>query len=296
MRLRTLLGSIATLLVVVSPASAKWTIGNGATDLDINPADPAVPGQVCTDHITGRVGESTSQDPAVTAPPAGPYSPVKVFVYTGPPGSLDGSVNDPQGIRTPDGSVLTPIFTAEVTPVPLVPAEPYADFNGNKYWEYAAAQLDMTLPPLAIPAGNEVLIQRSGRSAYLTVAAVACTPPPPIAATIDVLPGISPNVVVPSLTQPALLVRVFGSAALDVSAIATVKLGAAAAAPIPASLARYFVPKDRNGDGRLDRDYLFVPAATGITCSSSTVSLTGTLTGGGTFAGSDAVRPILCKP
>jgi hypothetical protein len=89
-------------------------------------------------------------------------------------------------------------------------------------------------------------------------------------------------------------VRVFGSAQLDVTAIATVKLGTAAPAVLPPALARLFAPRDRNGDGYLDRDYLFVPSATGISCGATSVSLTGTLTNGTTFAGTDAIRTVLC--
>ena len=56
---------------------------------------------------------------------------------------------------------------------------------------------------------------------------------------------------------------------------------------LPPLLARMLAPRDRNGDGYLDRDYVFVPVATGISCGATSASLTGTLANGTAFSGTD---------
>ena len=150
------------------------------------------------------------------------------------------------------------------------------------------------MPAGVIADGDSVALRVGGRTAIAILAAVTCAPPEPLVASIDVLPGLSPNLVIPSLKLPLLPVRVFGSAQLDVTAIATVKLGAAAPVVLPPLLAKLLGPRDRNGDGYLDRDYVFVPAATGIACGATSASLTGTLANGTAFAGTDAIRTVLC--
>jgi hypothetical protein len=283
------LGVAAAMFLVAAPsASAKWILGNGSTDLEITTPSGLNDGQVCTTSIQGRAGLSTSDDPSnpATPPPPGPYAPITVRVYTGPAGSLDGSL----------GSASPIVTYTTAAPTALNPAESYfGDFSQTfLLYEYAAASFTIPIPAGAIPDGNEVAVQNGSHSAYVTLSAKACStaPPPPVTAFIDVLPGIRSNPVIPWLRHPTLVVRLFGSALLDVRGVSGVKLGDAQAAPIPPALAKLFVPKDRNGDGILDRDFLFVPAATGITCGSTTVSLTGTISGGGTFSGSDAVKPI----
>lgn len=148
-----------------------------------------------------------------------------------------------------------------------------------------------------IADGNQVALRVGSHTAILTLPATTCAPPPPpqpLAASIDVLPGVSPNLVIPWLKLPVLPVRVFGSQQLDVTAIATVKLGNASPAVLPPALARLLEPRDRNGDGYLDRDYVFVPSATGIACGATSAALTGTLTNGTAFTGTDAIRTVLC--
>ena len=291
MRVKLLLwcGIAAAMLLAVAPsASAKWTLGNGPTDLEITTPSGLNDGQVCTTSIEGRAGLSTSDDPSnpATPPPAGPYAPITVSVYAGPPGSLDGSL----------GSASPIVKYTTVAPTALNPAESYfGDFSETfLLYEYAAANFTIPIPTGAIQEGNEVAVQNGAHSAYVTLSAKACAsvPPPPVAAAIDVLPGLRNNPVIPWLKAPVLVVRLFGSTNLDVRGVSGVKLGDAPAAPIPPALAKLFVPKDRNGDGFLDRDFLFAPAATGITCHSTAVSLTGTTGSGGTFSGSDAVKPL----
>jgi len=286
-------------MVIASSGSAKWAIGNGSTDLEVTGPNPALPNQVCTTHIQGRAGLSTGSDPATTTPPAPPYSTMVVELFTGPGGSLDGYSGGPTGqLVGPDPPNTPPVsavaFVTTAAPTALNPPENYTDFSGNNFWEYAAASFSFDLPAGTIAPGNEVALRLGSHAAIVTLSAITCAAPQPLVASIDVLPGISPNLVIPSLRLPVLPVRVFGSAQLDVTAIATVKLGTAAPAALPAPLARLLAPRDRNGDGYLDRDYVFVPAATGISCGATSVGLSGTLTNGTAFAGMDAIRTIIC--
>jgi hypothetical protein len=297
-KILTVIGVALVAMVVASSGSAKWVIGNGSTDIAVTGPNPALPGQVCTTHIEGFAGLSTSDDPAVTPPPPGPYSPLVVELFTGPAGSLDGYSGGSPGQLDPFDPSL-PTFTAirsvtTLAPTALNPPEHYTGNSNEDLWEYAAAPFSFDLPAGLIADGNEVALRVGSHTAIATLSAITCAPPQPVTASIDVLPGIKPNLVIPSLKLPVLPVRVFGSAQLDVTAIATVKLGTAAPAVLPPALARLFAPRDRNGDGYLDRDYLFVPAATGISCGATSVSLTGTLTNGTTFAGTDAIRTVLC--
>ena len=100
MKVLAVIGAALVAMVVASSGSAKWVIGNGTTDLEVTGPNPALPGQVCTTHIEGRAGLSTSVDPAVTPPSPGPYSPLVVELFTGPAGSLDGYAGGPSGQGT----------------------------------------------------------------------------------------------------------------------------------------------------------------------------------------------------
>ena len=57
------IGVALAAMVVASSASAKWVIGNGTTDIAVTGPNPALPGQVCTTHIEGFAGLSTSDRP-----------------------------------------------------------------------------------------------------------------------------------------------------------------------------------------------------------------------------------------
>jgi len=287
-----------SLLAIAPPASAKWILGNGTTDLEITPPDPAHPFQVCADRVQGRAGLNTPNDPAVTPPPPGPFAPITVRVFTGPSGSLDGATVQGDGtLLLLDQTTVQTAAATQVTSAPTAvdPPDPYfGDFSETfLIWEYAAAPFDISIPAAQRFPGGEMLVQQGSHAAYVTLGAVACSSGP-IDARIDVLPGKSQNRVVPSQKRPVLIVRLYGSATLDVTGVTDVKLGNAAAAPIPPDQTKRFAPHDRNHDGYLDRDFRFVPAATGITCSSTSVSLTGHTADGTSFSGSDAVKPVRC--
>jgi hypothetical protein len=53
-------------------------------------------------------------------------------------------------------------------------------------------------------------------------------------------------------------------------------------------------PADLTGDGRKDRLYFFRPSQTGLTCTSTSVTIGGSLSGGETWSGMDAIKPVGC--
>ena len=109
------------------PPHRRRVIGNGTTDIAVTPPNPALPGQVCTTHIEGFAGLSTTADPAVTPPPPGPYSPQVVELFAAP--SLDGYSGGPSGqLLPPDPSLPIVNAIASVTaaaPTALNPPEQY---------------------------------------------------------------------------------------------------------------------------------------------------------------------------
>ena len=267
------------MLAVAPTASAKWILGNGQTDIEITAPDPAQPFQVCFDRVQGRAGLNTPDDPAVTPPPPGPYTPITVRVFAGPSGTLDGATVQGDGtLLLLDGTPLEPAAT-QVTSAPTAvdPPESYfGDFSETfLVWEYAAAPFDIAIPAGKSAPGDEGARRAAGVASGLRHAWRGRVLERAHHGADRPLPGSTLNRVAPSDKQASLVVRLYGSATLDVRNVTDVKLGNAAAAPIPAGKRKRFLPHDRDKDGYLDRDFLFVPAATGITCSSTSVSLTG---------------------
>ena len=56
----------------------------------------------------------------------------------------------------------------------------------------------------------------------------------------------------------------------------------------------FSTPADLTGDGRKDRLYFFHPKLTGLSCSSTSVTIGGTLSSGAHWSGTDAVKPVGC--
>src|SRR5262249_15502714 len=146
----TILGVALVAMVMASSGSAKWVIGNGSTDLEVTGPNPTLPNQVCTTHIEGRAGLSTSVDPTVTPPPPPPSSPLVVELFTCPGGSFAGYAGGPPGhLAPPDPSLPTVSAVTSATtaaPTALNPPEHYIGNGGLDLWEYAAAPFSFDLP------------------------------------------------------------------------------------------------------------------------------------------------------
>ena len=171
------------------------------TDIEITAPDPAQPFQVCFDRVQGRAGLNTPDDPAVTPPPPGPYTPITVRVFAGPSGTLDGATVQGDGtLLLLDGTTLEPAAT-QVTSAPTAvdPPESYfGDFSETfLVWEYAAAPFDIAIPAGKSAPGDELVVQQGSHPAYVTLGAVACSSGP-ITARIDLRPGSTLNRVAPS--------------------------------------------------------------------------------------------------
>jgi hypothetical protein len=297
----TLIAAGALVLFGSLPASARWTIhdGNDATQISAPPGGEE--GQTCADRLRGQSGWAEGvDDPTGVIPPAYAYHGVPYEVWQAPPGAqADGffsEADDGSGAVFvaangttvgPATKILTfpgPDRTALPAPEPIDPPATGTPDN----WVFLSGDIDVALPG-TVHAGDLLGVKPAGvETTFLNVPVVDCTPPP-IVARIDVLPGLRTNYVVPRLRAPVLPVLVYGSPAVSVRTITSVHLQNAAPGSVPAILTR---PFDANHDGYLDRVYWFSPAATGIACGQSSVSMTGRTSSGTHFSGTDAIRTV----
>lgn len=305
---KVLLGAavVSAVAFVATPlATARFSLHNGAdvTETDVVAGSEA---NTCGDRIGGRSGWGTTstldQLGGVLPPEASGSAKYEVFLFTDGRGPADAQVT-----FADDGST-TYNYTADGSPVPRVAAfdgpvrsllgtpiqQPFDDGSGEILYIYSQAPFTQPISPAA-PVGSKLAIKPTGGASFRVLDVVACTPPPPPpgSAVIDAQPGLSPNYVIPSSGSPTLAILVKGSATLDVRKIATATVGSAG--PVSTGLFGFFSrPFDFNGDGRADRVFFFRPNRTGLTCSSTSVTISGTLQGGATWSGSDSVTPVLC--
>jgi hypothetical protein len=293
-RAAAVLVTAGVLVVSASlPASARWTIHN---DVDVT-SITAPPGgndrQTCSDTLRGQTGWSEfSTDPgAVTTLPDYAFQPVPYVIYLAPPGSLpdgdfveSGTVDG--GFDYSDTNGLHPAsLIVNFSSGPRTLLNPPQVSEVPDVYVFTSGDFSVALPSSVTPGAIIGVKPANGGSTFITLTAIDC----PVSARIDVLPGIRPNYVVPSLRAPVLPVLVYGSAALDVRSITSVRLQNAAPGSVPSALTR---PFDANHDGKLDRVYWFSPAATGITCGQTSVTLTGGTSAGRSFTGRDAIRTV----
>ena len=181
MRSKALLTLVLTLALAVlwapaASAKAKWTYGNGESDLAVDVA-PGTSGAVCSTSITGYAGQGTTNDPSTT-PPTISTTGLKVFLYVTPADQpMDGAT------VLSNGDLLLSDGTSEISPLTMLttdpptaitPPEQYLDFQNNPIWEYAEAPFAFTLSN-AIPAWAHVLVRVGGHDAFHTASAVDCT-------------------------------------------------------------------------------------------------------------------------
>jgi hypothetical protein len=290
--------AVLAVAVVAPGASAKYTLHNDAnmTETDVVSGSEF---NTCGDHISGRSAWSNFRGDLVNPP--GASSPAKYEVFVFPPGEnpsdfefdFDTATQEGSYVRfDANGNIVETARRIAFTTAPLVlfPAGPVLDLDSNLYL-YSNVAFTVGISPAA-PVGSTVGIKPLGQSSRRDLAVVDCTPAPVIA-SIDAQPGLSTNPVNPASKLPTLVILVKGSAAFDVTAIATAKVGGAA--PVTSGVFGVLgKPADLNADGVKDRLYFFRPKETGLTCSSRSVTIGGTLTSGIAWSGTDSVRPINC--
>ena len=148
MRARTIIATVAVFLAAATPASAKWIIGNGPTDLEINRDCGAQ--SLVAHSLIGRAGLGTWNDPAVTPVPPGPYAH-EILYYFWAPQTVTTSLSTWRfaGGRLWSGAVkrslsIQPRAILDLgAPTPLNPPEP--DGGPDRRWAYAAAPFNVTI-------------------------------------------------------------------------------------------------------------------------------------------------------
>lgn len=114
----------------------------------------------------------------------------------------------------------------------------------------------------------------------------------PLPILIDIKPGTFPNMINPR-SKGRIAVAILTTSSFDAATVdpATIRFGAAGdeVALVHSSI------EDVDGDGHLDLILHFVTQDTGITCSTTTASLTGALFSGAKIKGSDFVETVGCN-
>lgn len=117
-------------------------------------------------------------------------------------------------------------------------------------------------------------------------------PPPPIAVTIDIAPGTSPNVIKLSGKGLTVTVGLLSTSTFDARTATTSSLcfgDDGAPAQRDCTLAKPAVIKDLDRDGDLDLSLVFDTAQTGIDAGDTQACLTGQTASGRAFAGCDTI-------
>lgn len=300
---------VALTVGLVPPASAKFTTHNGAdvTQTDVVNGDEF---NTCGNRISGLAGYGTSSGNLDTTDQAvidTVTRTVNYEVFQFPAGSTPSDfqfLEDPNtGVGSyvkfdGNGNVIETaprVLAFETAPRVIIPGGPLAqpeDFDPTQFlYIYSQVAFDKTISPAA-PVGSTLGIKPLSGAALRVLNVVACTTPPTnVVASIDAQPGLSRNPVKISSTSPTLVILVKGSATLDVTKIATAKVGNAS--PVVSGVFSVLSkPADLTRDGRKDRLYFFRPSQTGLTCSSTSVTIGGTLAGGALWSGTDAIKAI----
>jgi hypothetical protein len=293
-----LLATTAVTAAGASTAFARWHLHNDADVTRITPPPAGEEGQTCTHTLRGQSGWNEAVvDPTSVTPPPYAFGSVPYEVYQAGTGAQPGGFFDspddvtvvyenPDGTTAPADDIVNFPSGPRHLLMPPQPIDPPSPPPEPSNYVFTAGSFTVALPSRVV-AGSILGVKPSnGGFEFLRLTAVDC-----VRARIDVLPGVSPNYVVPAVRAPVLPVLVYGSPTLHVRSVATasVRLGNAAPSAVPAALTR---PFDANHDGALDRVYFFSPAATGITCGQTTVTLVGRTRAGTHFSGTDAIRTV----
>ena len=246
----------------------------------------------CGDHISGRSAWSSFQ--LVDPVPGSAFSPARYEVFQFPPGTspsdyqFNYDVNTQAGSFTDaNGNVAPRVLAFTTGPLTLIPGGPIQQDN---LYLYTNVSFNEPVSPAA-PVGSILGIKPLGMSSLRQLTVVDCAPA--LTASIDAQPGIKTNPVAPSSSNPTLIILVKGSATLDVTKITGAAVGGAS--PVTTGIfGPLSKPADLTGDGKKDRLYFFRPSQTGLTCASTSVTIGGSLSGGGTWSGTDAIKPVAC--
>ncbi len=303
--------SFALVLSVATVAGAKFTSHNGA-DLTQTDVVQGSEFNTCGDHISGLIGWGTTLtlEQLGGSLPAEATGPANYEVFQFPPGANPQDYQAVFDVNTGEvlryelldggGNVIdtapkvSTFTTGNRTVIAGGPIEQPTDADPTVI-EYIYTSVPFTQPiSPAAPVGATLAIKPTGGAALRLLTVVACTTPPTdVVASIDAQPGLSVNKVKVSSGWPTLVILVKGSATFNVTQITSASVGAAL--PVKSGIFKALsTPVDLTGDGRKDRLYFFRPNATGLTCSSTTVTIAGTLTGGAHWSGTDAVKPVGC--
>lgn len=304
-----LLVTVSLIVGMLAPgASARYTLHNGADMTETDVVDGSEL-NTCGDHISGRSAWSYFLDqPLDDTQLAAATSPAVYEVFGFPAGSdpfayqflFDVGTGQGSYVRfDSNGDVVDTATRYAFTTAPrvLIPGgpvfQPSEDDPNVGLYLYSSVAFDQAISPAA-PVGSTLGMKPLGGASLRLLTVVDCTPPPSdVIASIDAQPWSSVNYVNPKSTWASLKILVKGSAAFNVSQIASAKAGGAS----PVTGGWYSVlskPWDRNGDGYKDRIYVFRPSQTGLTCASTSVTIGGALTSGTAWKGTDTIKPIYC--
>ena len=306
-RITVAIAVVALTIGLAPSASAKFTTHNGAdvTQTDVVNGDEF---NTCGNRISGLAGFGTSTGDLDTTDQAvidTVTRTVSYEVFQFPAGSTPSDYQFIEDPNTFEGSyvkvdgngnvieTVPRVLAFETAPRVIIPGGPLvqADPNQGDLFIYSQIPFDKTISPAA-PVGSTLGIKPLSGAALRELSVVACTTPPTnVVASIDAQPGLSKNPVKISSTKPTLIILVKGSATLDVTKIATAKVGNAS--PVVSGVFSVLSkPADLTRDGRKDRLYFFRPSQTGLTCSSTSVTIGGTLAGGALWSGTDAIKAV----
>ena len=207
------------VLLVTTPALARWNVHNDADVTQMTAPVGATEDDTCASRLRGETGWSDfvegNQDPSAYEPPAAAYTPTTYYVWKAPAGFTSFGEAQPEFDST--GNVTGFVFTAPddtehratfvmqfktaartavAQPIPI--GEPSPD--GGLY-VFTTAPISQPLPD-SIDPGDVIGILPSGASSALTLAVIACEPLTVSGTSIRAVKGTTFTATVARFTGP----------------------------------------------------------------------------------------------